>query len=60
MGFKDKFVDGKSGNYSVKIQCTECRRVTVVKIPSRKTFEKWSEGISCGQCNAKNCWVRAD
>ena len=60
MGFKDRFVDDKSGNYSVKIQCTGCNRITVVKIPSSKTFEKWREGTSCGQCNAKDCWVRVE
>jgi hypothetical protein len=56
MGFKDWFVDDNTGNYSVKVQCIGCQRVTVVKIPSGKTFEKWSEKTKCGQCN--DSWVK--
>jgi hypothetical protein len=58
MGFKDWFVDEKSGNYSVKIQCIGCKRITVVKIPASKTFEKWSEKSKCGQCSGS--WEKLD
>jgi len=59
MGFKDWFVDEKTGNYPVKVKCTGCNRVTVVKVPSNKTFEKWSNATKCGQCNTAS-WVKAD
>ncbi len=58
MGFKNWFVDDNSGNYSVKVQCTGCQRITVVKIPSSKTFEKWSEKSKCGQCSGH--WSKLD
>ena len=56
MGFKDWFVDDKTGNTSLKVQCTGCSRITVVKIPSGKSFEKWNEKATCSQCNGINCW----
>jgi len=59
MGFKNWFVNNNTGNYSVKVQCTGCNRVTVVKIPSGRTFEKWREAVKCGQCNATK-WVKID
>ena len=37
MGFKDWFMEDKSREtYSVKVTCTNCNRVTVVKIPQGK------------------------
>lgn len=60
MGFKDWFVDDKTGNASVKVQCTGCKRITVVKIPSGKSFEKWNNDTKCGQCNVKNCWTKVE
>jgi len=56
MGFKDWFVDDSTGNESVKVQCSGCNRVTVVKIPSGKSFEKWNKDTKCGQCNASSSW----
>jgi hypothetical protein len=56
MGFKDWFVEDKTGNSSLKVQCTGCSRITVVKIPSGKSFEKWNKDTKCGQCNGINCW----
>ena len=58
MGFKDLFVGGNSENIPVKVQCTGCQRITVVKIPSNKPFAKWNEKASCGHCNATNCWQK--
>jgi len=58
MGFKDWFVDENIGNYPVKAKC-RCNRVTVVKIPSSKTFEKWNNATKCGQCNIAS-WVKSD
>lgn len=60
MGFKDWFVDDDSGNASVKVQCTGCQRITVVKIPSSKPFEKWNEKAQCSQCNGTNCWTKLE
>ncbi len=60
MGFKDWFVNDNTGNISVKVQCTGCNRVTVVKIPSGKSFEKWNKDAKCSQCNASSSWVKAD
>jgi hypothetical protein len=60
MGFKDWFVDENTGNTSVKVQCTGCQRITVVKIPSNKTFEKWNEKAKCSQCDAKKCWNKVE
>ena len=60
MGFKDLFVDDKTGNYSVKVKCTGCERITVVKIPSGKSFEKWNEKTNCSQCNADSSWVKVE
>ena len=60
MGFKDWFVDDKTGNSSLKVQCTGCKRITVVKIPTGKSFEKWNKDTKCGQCNVKNCWTTLD
>ena len=57
MGFKDWFVDENAGNTSVKVQCTGCQRITVVRIPSNKTFEKWNEKAKCSQCNTSGSWV---
>ena len=34
---------------SFKVQCTGCSRITVVKIPSGKSFEKWNKDTKCGQ-----------
>ena len=58
MGFKDLFVGGDGENVSVKVQCSGCQRITVVKIPSNKDFAKWNEKASCGQCGAKQCWSK--
>ena len=58
MGFKDLFVGGNSGNVPIKVKCTGCERITVVKIPSDKDFAKWNEKASCGHCHATNCWQK--
>ena len=58
MGFKDLFVGGDSGNVSVKVRCTKCERITVVRIPSGRDFAKWNEKAGCGHCNATGCWKR--
>lgn len=60
MGFKDLFVNDKTGNYSVKVKCTGCERITVVKIPSGKSFEKWNKKAMCSQCNADSSWVKVE
>ena len=57
MGFKDLFVGDNTGNYSAKVKCTICNRITVVKIPQGKTVEKWSKSTKCGQCNASDSWT---
>ncbi len=51
MGFKDLFTGNDTGNYSLKVTCTSCDRITVVKIPNGKTFEKWSKNAKCENCN---------
>lgn len=56
MGFKDRFVGDNTGNISVKVQCTGCSRITVVRIPSGKSFEKWNEKAKCSICDASKCW----
>ncbi len=58
MGFLDRFVGNNVGNVPIKVQCTGCQRITVVKIPSAKTFEKWNEKATCSQCGAAKCWVQ--
>ncbi len=59
MGFKDWFMEDKSREtYSVKVTCTNCNRVTVVKIPQGKTIEEWSKHTKCGDCNTKDSWVK--
>lgn len=58
MGFKDLFVGGDGGNVSIKVQCTGCQRITVVKIPSGKDFAKWNEKASCSHCHGTNCWQK--
>jgi hypothetical protein len=58
MGFNDIFVGNKTGNVSVKVQCTGCQRITVVKIPSGKSFDKWNEKAKCTLCGAKKCWEK--
>jgi len=58
MGFKDLFVGDKTGNVSIKVKCTGCERVTVVRIPSGKTFEKWNEKATCSLCGGKSCWEK--
>ena len=60
MGFKDWFMGDDQGAVPVKVQCTSCNRITVVKIPSSKTFEKWNEKTECGDCNNSNCWKKLD
>jgi len=60
MGLKDWFVEDKTGNSSVKVQCTGCKRITVVKISNGTSFEKWNKNTKCGQCNVKNCWTTLD
>jgi len=52
------FVGGNEGNIPVKVKCTGCQRITVVKIPSDKDFAKWNAKSSCGQCGATNCWQK--
>ena len=34
--------------------------ITVVKIPSNKTFEKWNEKSGYGHCSETNCWQKFD
>lgn len=58
MGFKDKFVGDNTGNVSIKVQCTGCERITVVRIPSGKSFEKWNEKTTCSLCGGKKCWKK--
>ncbi len=58
MGFGDKFVGDATGNISVKVQCTGCQRITVVRIPSGKSFDKWNEKTKCTLCDAAKCWVK--
>ncbi|HEY5736350.1 MAG TPA: hypothetical protein VIS47_07310 [Nitrosopumilus sp.] len=58
MGFKDFFVNDKTGNVSVKVQCTGCQRITTVRIPSGKSFEKWNEKAKCSICGAAKCWEK--
>ena len=58
MGFKDWFMGDDTGATSVKVQCTSCNRITVVKIPSSKSFEKWNESTTCGHCNSTNSWTK--
>jgi hypothetical protein len=60
MGFTDRFVGDKPGNAPIKVKCTGCDRVTVVKIPSGKSFEKWNSKAKCEQCDATKCWVKLD
>lgn len=58
MGFKDMFVGDKTGNVSIKVKCTGCERVTVVRIPSDKTIEKWNEKATCSHCGGASCWKK--
>jgi len=60
MGFKDFFVNDNTGNVSVKVQCTGCKRITTVRIPSGKSFEKWNEKAKCSICGASKCWEKFD
>ena len=57
MGFGDRFVGDNTGNALVKVQCSGCQRITTVKIPNGKSFEKWNEKTKCGDCGASRCWV---
>jgi hypothetical protein len=60
MGFKDWFMNDDTGKtYVAKVRCTNCNRITTVKIPHEKTFEKWSEHAKCGDCNT-NSWEKTD
>lgn len=58
MGFGDRFVGNKIQNESVKVQCTGCQRITVVKIPPGKPFDKWNEKAKCTICGASKCWEK--
>jgi len=58
MGFGDRFVGNKIQNESVKVQCTGCQRITVVKIPPGKAFDKWNEKAKCTICGAEKCWKK--
>ncbi len=58
MGFKDRFIGNEISNVSVKVKCTGCQRITVVKIPPGKAFDKWNEKANCTICGAKKCWEK--
>jgi rRNA maturation endonuclease Nob1 len=58
MGFKDRFTGNETSNVSVKVQCTGCKRITTVRIPSDKTIEKWNEKAICSICGGKSCWEK--
>ena len=51
--------DDTGKTYVAKVRCTNCNRITTVKIPHEKTFEKWSEHAKCGDCNT-NSWEKTD
>jgi hypothetical protein len=48
----------ETSNVSVKVQCTGCKRITTVRIPSDKTIEKWNEKATCSLCGGKSCWEK--
>ena len=58
MGFGDRFVGNKLGSVSIKVQCTGCQRITVVRLPPGKSFEKWNEKATCSVCNGSKCWKK--
>ncbi len=61
MGFKGWFMGDNTGkSYAVKVMCTNCSRVIVVKISQGKTFEKWSKRAKCGNCDTTDSWKRTD
>ena len=60
MGFKAFFVNDNTGNVSIKVKCTGCQRITTVRIPSGKSFEKWNEKAKCSICGAAKCWEKFD
>ncbi len=56
-GFNDIFVGNKTGNVSVKVKCTGCKRITVVKIPAGKRLINEMRK-QCTLCGAKKCWEK--